>query len=221
MGLPGSGAAGPGLGARLPHLCPRLLLAAGSHLQRGVLTLNRLAQWAPQLPDRAPVSAGPGAQQGGSASFPGRSGREPWTRWGPAWWWAVVRLAPPTSGVSTCSPPTPHQPLPHDAPAQLPQGRTAGPGIVCQAWARLRSEALPHRARGHRWVRGHGGSPGAPGHPGPIGPSAHTGPSPGADAQGLSHQPVRPEPAASLPSQRLLIHPLPRAQPDIPARQTG
>ncbi|KAM5319637.1 fatty acid desaturase 3 isoform 1-T1 [Glossophaga mutica] len=43
-------------------------------------------------------------------------------------------------------------PLPRDAPAQLPQGRTAGPGAVCQARARLRSEALPHRPSGHRWV---------------------------------------------------------------------
>ena len=47
-----------------PSPLPRLLLAAASHLQRGVLALPRLVHRAPQLPDRAPVSVGLGARGG-------------------------------------------------------------------------------------------------------------------------------------------------------------
>lgn len=72
VGLPGSGdAVGSGLGASLPHLCRHLLLAAGNYLQCGALPLHQLVQRAPQLPDRAPVSAGPGAPRGWTRSFPG------------------------------------------------------------------------------------------------------------------------------------------------------
>ena len=48
-----------------------LLPTAGSHLQRGAVLLQRLVQRAPQLPDRAPVSAGAGG--GGVAVGGGRT----------------------------------------------------------------------------------------------------------------------------------------------------